>query len=221
MKKLYTSQVVGLAALVIAILAPFAISYLQSAKVPINAVDAARLVSLTTLVAAACRSLVSKFSGTSTGLNFGTDTKALAANAGNIVNLAVQLLSKKAVPVKASDITAAVKQIVVRSADLDAVDALNKIDSAGAAESNPKEITAAFQVTAEGLKPLMPETSGAGAATQMQAYSGLPDQPVHSGEPFPVLADAAAEQPTTPVPGSIRELVPDWANIGVGTTNGK
>ena len=154
--------------------------YLQSAKVHVSPLVVSEGMAILTAVAAVCRSIVSKYSGTQTGVPFGTDTKSLVANAGNIVNLAIAILSKKSVPVQPSDITAAVRNAVVRASGADAGAAateivnqigINEIAAQAAAPvsppvssiplaSPPPDITGAFNLVDGKLVPLTPVLEG-------------------------------------------------------------
>ena len=218
MKKrgLTTSQIVGILALLASIAIPFMIAFLQSQKVHINPLYVGLAVPALTSVAGACGSYLSRFSGTQSGLQFGTDTKALASNAGSIVDLAAKILMRN-VRANPADVTAAVNKATILASDLDAPQAANAIvdktfaDNALAGTALA-DITGQFTGGENGLSPSMPPVSSVDAPTQLQAYQGLPDQPSHSEEPFPLTADPAAEQPPPPAAGSIRELVPDWSD---------
>ncbi len=159
MKKITSSQAVGILALIAALAIPFLISYLQSERVHINPLYVAYTVPLLTMIAGSCRSYLSRFSGTGTGLWAGADTKALARNAGNIAALAMQIVGIGGKSPGA--VTAAVNSIVVRAADLDGIEAAKNLQSAEAPApvnpapappaNDPGETTGQFIQTQAGL----------------------------------------------------------------------
>lgn len=119
------SQIVGILALIAALAIPFLIAYLQSEKVHIDPLYVAYSVPLLTMIAGACRSYLSRFSGTGTGLWVGADTKALAKNAGRIAALAMQIVGINGT--SSEHVTAAVNSAVLGAADLHAPEAAQSL----------------------------------------------------------------------------------------------
>lgn len=180
----------------VSVVIPGMIHDLQNAGVPINPLYIALSGTVLTWAAGACRSYLSRLSGTGTGLQTGTDTAALEHSGATLQQVATQGLDSALPPER----LAAAQAIVAGLVAAVGAKAMRRQPAPATSVATmgrlPDDISGQF--TSDGVSGLVPSQE-------------LPDQPPHGEAPAALTRAGGTEEPPVPVSGSIREIVPDWS----------